>query len=181
MGQDAQLQRGIQKRRIIYRGIYLLRFRHLACLDRLFENPNSTKKAEIVEQRLFTERFSKATKQLGNSQLTVQFGGICALWRLAEDSGEKAAKSVFNILCAFVRKPMPDPSLSNETAKLEDANAEEFTQINLNFLNKKKQFFVPTYKRLLTSPAVQVQHNGRLYFYTTLSISTRLIFVERKI
>ena len=113
------------------------------------QTQTAQKQAEIAEQGLFTERFSKATEQLGSNQLSVRFGGIYALWRLAEDSGEKDAKSVFDILCAFVRKPTPDPSLSDETAKLEDANAEESTQINLDFFKQEKTVCRPDIQTII--------------------------------
>jgi hypothetical protein len=70
----------------------------------------ANEQARIAEQGQFTERFSRATEQLGNPALPVRLGGIYALWRLAEDSSVRDLKSVIDILCAFVRDPPhPDP------------------------------------------------------------------------
>ena len=46
-----------------------------------------------------------AAEHLGSEQLPVRLGGIYALWRLAEDSPERDEKTVWDILCAFVRVP----------------------------------------------------------------------------
>jgi uncharacterized protein YjbI with pentapeptide repeats len=79
---------------------------------------------EISEQGMFTERFSNAIEQLGNDQLPVRLGGIYALWRLAEDSGEKDAKTVFDILCAFVRNPTPDQNFPQRAIQIKDTSGE---------------------------------------------------------
>lgn len=65
------------------------------------------RQANIAEQGQFTERFTKAAEQLGSPQLSVRFGGIYSLWRLARDSDEGDLISVMEILCAFVRDPTP--------------------------------------------------------------------------
>jgi hypothetical protein len=84
------------------------------------------RQTEIAEQGMFTERFSKATEQLGSEQLPVRLGGIYSLWRLAEDSGEKDAKSVFDILCAFIRKPTRDQNFPEQSLEVkEEADKEE--------------------------------------------------------
>ncbi|NKB19277.1 MAG: hypothetical protein GKS01_01920 [Alphaproteobacteria bacterium] len=89
------------------------------------QTQTAQKQANIAEQGLFTERFSKATEQLGNEQLSVRLGGIYSLWRLAEDSGLKDAKSVFDILCAFVRHPTPDEHLAEQSLNLNTGSENE--------------------------------------------------------
>ena len=67
----------------------------------------ANEQARIAQQGQFTERFSRAAEHLGSGQLPVRLGGIYALWRLAQDSPERDAIPVVDILCAFVRDPPP--------------------------------------------------------------------------
>ena len=65
----------------------------------------ANKLAQLGEEGHFTERFSQAVEHLGSGQLTMRLGGIYALWRLAQNSGNRDLTSVLDILCAFVRDP----------------------------------------------------------------------------
>ena len=54
------------------------------------------------EEKLVTERFSKAVELLASGDLTARLGGIYALERIAKDS-EKDYWQVMEVLTAFVR------------------------------------------------------------------------------
>ena len=54
-------------------------------------------------ERLITERFSKAIEQLGSDKLEVRLGGIYALERISKDSS-KDYWTVMEVLTAFVRE-----------------------------------------------------------------------------
>ncbi|MDX2241945.1 MAG: pentapeptide repeat-containing protein [Leptolyngbyaceae cyanobacterium bins.302] len=59
------------------------------------------------EERLITDRFSKAVEQLGNKEdISVRIGGIYALERLAKDS-PKDHWTAMEVLTAFVRERSP--------------------------------------------------------------------------
>ena len=73
------------------------------------------RQANVSEQGLITDRFSKAVDQLGSDQLSVRLGGIYALWRLTEDAPDPDVARVLDILCAFVRSAPPESSGLRET------------------------------------------------------------------
>jgi hypothetical protein len=54
-------------------------------------------------ERLITDRFSKAVEQLGNDKLEIRLGGIYALERISKDS-RKDEWTVMEVLTAFVRE-----------------------------------------------------------------------------
>ncbi|MCA1994464.1 MAG: hypothetical protein LDL41_20820, partial [Coleofasciculus sp. S288] len=63
----------------------------------------SRKNAELTEDRLITERFSRAVEQLVNDNIAVRLGGIYSLERIAKDS-KKDGMTILEILTAFVRE-----------------------------------------------------------------------------
>lgn len=63
----------------------------------------SRKNAELTEDRLITERFSRAVEQLVNDNIAVRLGGIYSLERIAKDS-KKDGLTILEILTAFVRE-----------------------------------------------------------------------------
>jgi len=63
---------------------------------------------EISREGQITERFARATEQLGSERLEVCLGGIYALERIARDS-EKDHWTIMEVLTAFVRKRAPWP------------------------------------------------------------------------
>ncbi|GAA4571487.1 pentapeptide repeat-containing protein [Planotetraspora kaengkrachanensis] len=62
----------------------------------------------IAQQGQITERFTRATDQLGSDQLVVRLGGIYALERIARDSPTDAG-TIANILCSYIRQHAPAP------------------------------------------------------------------------
>jgi uncharacterized protein YjbI with pentapeptide repeats len=70
----------------------------------LFVNyQDALKDRELTQERLVTDRFTKAVEQLGNSQEEVVIGGIYSLERIAKDS-PKDQWTIMEVLTAFVRK-----------------------------------------------------------------------------
>lgn len=70
----------------------------------------------LVEQRLLTDRFSKAVEQLGNGTETVRIGGIYALEGLTKDS-PKYQWTIMEILTSFIRRNSPLPLKINKLSK----------------------------------------------------------------
>jgi hypothetical protein len=58
--------------------------------------------AALAESGQMTDRFTKATEQLGSNRTEVRFGGLYALERLARDSPPDR-RTIFEVICAFVR------------------------------------------------------------------------------
>jgi len=76
--------------------------------DRLKQDTEKiTKDAKLAEDRLTSERFTKAVEQLGNDDsIHIRLGGIYSLGRLAEDS-DGMHKIVLDVLSAFIREKHP--------------------------------------------------------------------------
>jgi len=76
------------------------------------------KTTEVAEQReqakLFNERFTTASTQLGDASSAVQLAGVYALARLADDWDDQR-QTCIDVLCAFLRMPYP-PEPDEETA-----------------------------------------------------------------
>jgi hypothetical protein len=60
----------------------------------------------VTQQSQITERFTRATEQLGSDKLEIRIGGIAAFERLARDS-DKDFGPVFVILETFIRENAP--------------------------------------------------------------------------
>ena len=82
----------------------------------LFVNyQDALKDRELTQERLVTDRFTKAVEQLGNTKEEVVIGGIYSLERIAKDS-PKDQWTIMEVLTAFVRK---NSSIPPEIQKLE--------------------------------------------------------------
>ncbi|GAB3480739.1 pentapeptide repeat-containing protein [Nocardiopsis coralliicola] len=70
--------------------------------------------------RLFTERFTTASEQLGSEHPAVRLAGVHALAHLADDApSDELVQMVINVLCAYLRMPFtpaPDPLPEGSTA-----------------------------------------------------------------
>ncbi len=55
-----------------------------------------------------TDRYTKATEQLGSDKLDVRIGGIYALERIARDSA-RDHPAVMEVLAAFIREHSREP------------------------------------------------------------------------
>ncbi|MEV1159086.1 pentapeptide repeat-containing protein [Micromonospora chokoriensis] len=65
--------------------------------------------------RLFNERFTKASEQLGSEKAAVRLAGVYAMAGLADDWRE-GRQTCIDVLCAYLRMPYTPPSeASNET------------------------------------------------------------------
>ncbi|WP_327002914.1 pentapeptide repeat-containing protein [Dactylosporangium sp. NBC_01737] len=62
----------------------------------------------VAAQGQITERFTRATDQLGNGQIVVRLGGIYALERMAKDSPADAT-TIAEILASYIRQHAPLP------------------------------------------------------------------------
>jgi uncharacterized protein YjbI with pentapeptide repeats len=79
---------------------------------------SSEKNIQITQERLVTERFSKAIDQIGNSKEDVILGGIYSLERIAKDSPKDQA-TIMEILSSFVRRNSPVKNKINESNEAE--------------------------------------------------------------
>ncbi|MDB9426002.1 pentapeptide repeat-containing protein [Microcystis aeruginosa CS-564/01] len=70
---------------------------------------NSQAEIQLTQQRLITERFSKAVEQIGNDKEEVVIGGIYSLERIAKDS-PKDQWTIMEVLTSYIRKNSPIPS-----------------------------------------------------------------------
>ncbi|WP_280455015.1 pentapeptide repeat-containing protein [Nocardia brasiliensis] len=82
----------------------------------------------LTQRTWFTDRFTKATEQLGNEKLNVRLGGIYSLEWLARDSppGQPSNQSmIFEVVSAFVRtypashEPGPETCGAKGTTRLD--------------------------------------------------------------
>ena len=69
---------------------------------------NAKEDRKLVEERLVTERFSKAVEQLEKEKETVRIGGIYALERIAKDS-DKDHWTIMEVLTSYIRENSPFP------------------------------------------------------------------------
>jgi uncharacterized protein YjbI with pentapeptide repeats len=70
---------------------------------------NSQAERQLIQERLITERFSKAVEQIGNDKEEVVIGGIYSLERIAKDS-PKDQWTIMEVLTSYIRKNSPIPS-----------------------------------------------------------------------
>ncbi len=70
---------------------------------------NSQAEMRLTQERLITERFSKAVEQIGNNKEEVVIGGIYSLERIAKDS-PKDQWTIMEVLTSYIRKNSPIPS-----------------------------------------------------------------------
>ncbi|GCA72090.1 secreted effector protein PipB2 [Microcystis aeruginosa NIES-2519] len=70
---------------------------------------NSQAEMRLTQERLITERFSKAVEQIGNPKEEVVIGGIYSLERIAKDS-PKDQWTIMEVLTSYIRKNSPIPS-----------------------------------------------------------------------
>ncbi|CCI30849.1 pentapeptide repeat-containing protein [Microcystis sp. T1-4] len=70
---------------------------------------NSQAERQLIQERLITERFSKAVEQIGNNKEEVVIGGIYSLERIAKDS-PKDQWTIMEVLTSYIRKNSPIPS-----------------------------------------------------------------------
>ena len=70
---------------------------------------NSQAEMRLTQERLITERFSKAVEQIGSGKEEVVIGGIYSLERIAKDS-PKDQWTIMEVLTSYIRKNSPIPS-----------------------------------------------------------------------
>ncbi|MFN6298079.1 MAG: pentapeptide repeat-containing protein [Microcystis sp.] len=70
---------------------------------------NSQAEIQLIQERLITERFSKAVEQIGSGKEEVVIGGIYSLERIAKDS-PKDQWTIMEVLTSYIRKNSPIPS-----------------------------------------------------------------------
>lgn len=72
--------------------------------------------ATLAGARLDTDRFSKATEQLGHKKMAVRLGAIYALEQVAKDSAKEYHWPIMETLTAFVRQGDPGPVIAYHDA-----------------------------------------------------------------
>lgn len=68
------------------------------------------------QDKLFTERYTQAVAQLGNSAAAVRLGGVYALARIADDS-ERDRPTCLKVLCGYLRMPYDPEDPETEPAE----------------------------------------------------------------
>ncbi|MGW0240375.1 MULTISPECIES: pentapeptide repeat-containing protein [Micromonospora] len=80
------------------------------------DEANSTREHD----RLFTDRFTKASEQLGHDAAAVRLAGMYALARIADDS-ERDRETCMKVICAYLRMPFdptaPDSDLAERNVR----------------------------------------------------------------
>jgi uncharacterized protein YjbI with pentapeptide repeats len=99
------------------------------------------KNAELTEERLITERFSKAIEQLGNEDnLQIRLGSIYALERIAKDS-PKDYWPVMEVLTAFIREDTRNRTMRLQGGKPESFLVQTEVQAALTVLGRRAQTY----------------------------------------
>ena len=75
-------------------------------LDARQDREDARQDRQLTQERLITDRFTKAVAQIGNDKEEVVIGGIYSLERIAKDS-PKDQWTIMEVLTAFVRKNSP--------------------------------------------------------------------------
>ena len=89
----------------------------IAAIGLFFSYQDSIQDRRLTQERLITDRFTKAVEQIGKKdQEEVVIGGIYSLERIAKDS-PKDQWTIMEVLTAFVRKNSPIPA---EIQELDD-------------------------------------------------------------
>ena len=83
------------------------------------------------------ERFSRAVEQLGNDNIHVRLGGICALEQIAKDAEEKYYWQVMETLTAYVRRESQFSTIS----LLGHLRLREDFQAILNVIGRRKYVY----------------------------------------
>lgn len=73
------------------------------------------RQADTAEQNALDDRYERATESLSSGVLWVRLGGIYSLQRLAEEYPTQYHVQVMQLLCAFVRSPIEDPTITLTT------------------------------------------------------------------
>ena len=78
--------------------------------QRFAEREHHRAEAAVVREdtKLFTERFGKASEQLGSDKAAVRLAGVYALASLADD-WPAGRQMCIDVLCAYLRMPYPPP------------------------------------------------------------------------
>ena len=84
----------------------------IAMLLAVWRSQVATRQADTAQQGLLNERYQQGAEMLGSEVLSVRLGGIYALERLAQEHTEEYHIQIMNLLCAFVRHPTKDESLT---------------------------------------------------------------------
>lgn len=80
---------------------------------------------KTTQQQQITDRYTKATEQLGSQMLDVRVGGIYALERIARDS-PRDQPAIRDVLATFVRAHDPEPKVHpSPTPKVDDERQPE--------------------------------------------------------
>lgn len=77
----------------------------------------ASRQAETAQRGLLNERYQKGAEMLDSAVLSVRLGGIYALAGLAEDHPDQYHIPIFQLFCAFVRRP-PEEGKRAETEQV---------------------------------------------------------------
>ena len=81
--------------------------------QRFAEREHVRAEAAVVREdtKLFTERFGKASEQLGSDKAAVRLAGVYAMASLADDWAE-GRQMCIDVLCAYLRMPYTPPAVT---------------------------------------------------------------------
>ena len=106
---------------------------------------------EVAQQGQVTERFTRATDQLGHAELNVRIGGIYALERIANDSPDDR-NTIAEVLTAFVRDRAPWPPRPG-TQPSADTPIKEVPELQVRVLDVQAALTVLLRRRPPPSPS----------------------------
>ena len=79
----------------------------IALVFAIWRSVVSGRQAKTAQQNLIQERYHNGTKMLGSDLLAVRLGGIYALQQLSSEDPDKFHIPIAQLLCAFLRHPLP--------------------------------------------------------------------------
>ena len=98
-------------------------------LDARQDREDARQDRQLTQERLITDRFTKAVTQIGSDKEEVVIGGIYSLERIAKDS-PKDQWTIMEVLTAFVRKNSPIPPEIQELEELSEEKLEALEKLN---------------------------------------------------
>ena len=96
------------------------------------------RQAATAQRSLQNERYQKGAEMLGSAVLSVRLGGIYALRNLADEHPEQYHVEVMNMLCAFVRHPPEDKTISysDDDSDRDVADDDDYRQLARSLLRR---------------------------------------------
>ncbi len=121
----------------------------LTYIDSQEERKEAREELRLTQERLITDRFSKAVEQLGKDKITVRIGGIYALERIAKDS-DKDFWTIMEVLTSYVRENSPiTQELKDTKNKIRDLENQYFKgEIDYSVFLRREEELIESLKKV---------------------------------